>query len=97
METVQLILDRLPEFLNAKCTLGSTPGELAAGENRTDILETLFNYGMKPLDESIGVNLLDKWYEDEKMYITLIDKIVECDERSGLTKVSGVLNLRTDI
>ena len=88
LPTVKLIVERLPTLLNTKNRWNRTPAMTAADCGKHNILKYFFEVGVKPVDESIGVNLLAEWYEDHETYNIVVDEILKTSGRDGLSKVA---------
>ena len=76
--------------MNFKNKAGQTPACAAAEDGHHHILKYLFEVGVKPVDESIRVNLLTRSYSNHETYIIVVDEILKISGREGLSKVRSV-------
>lgn len=75
-----------------KNPLDETPVVYAAQSGHHHVLKYFFELGVKPLDESVGVNLLFRGYSNHETYIIVADEILRTSGREGLSKVYAVFN-----
>ena len=89
LPTVKLLVQRLPKLVNSKDRSKRTPAMIAASAGKHSILKYLFQMGVKPVDESIGVDLLNEQYFDgsQETYNIVVDEILRTSGREGLSKV----------
>ena len=75
--------------MNSKTRTKKTPALVAAYTGQHSILKYLFEVGVKPVDESTAVDLLNEWYLDHETYNIVADEILKTSGREGLSKVAS--------
>lgn len=88
LPTVKRIVKHLPKLMNSKNCSRCTPAMIAAHTGQNTILKYFFEVGGKPVDESLGVDLLSDWYDNHETCNIIVDAILKTSGREGLSKVT---------